>query len=574
MKTKKKWLRKTTAICTAALLGAAAIPSTAFAADSYTSIEKDAWAKKAAEMASAYATSIEENQSLMSGMKSDMSLKFEDTGRSLLGIFAPFDVSWLDDITLSNDISFTDGKEGLLMKVLLNGSEICTLEYYLDSDTQDIYMRVPEISDKYIKTNLKEAAEQQAANIESDIEELTPDSTDTDIPTDNFASAYSDSLGLSVSMMSDLAASVPEASVVETLLDKYGSMLFDNVTEGESTQETLTTGGVSQDCTVYEGQVSTEEMIKTMTAILEELKSDSDIEDIFNTWTDKLSADEDLYENFTKTVEDGLDSMKNTEIDESDDSHFSTRIWVDETGRIAGREIEINDGDTIIPVLTWQMTKNGSDFGYLLSTEADGTNTYSLSGSGQIESDKLNGTYELSQNDKVAAVIEVKDYDTASAKEGYLNGNYTLTFPADTSEDEETSSLAALQDIAFVLDLNSAKDSGSGSLSVVTSGSTIGTFSVTSGAGDGVEIPDLTTLGDAYNVTNDDDMSAYSETIDTATIMDNLSKAGVPEEVITDILNSIAGTGDDSTEDSTEGSINDTSDDNTETSDSSSDAAA
>ena len=574
MKTKKKWLRKTTAICTAALLGAAAIPSTAFAADSYTSIEKDAWAKKAAEMASAYATSIEENQSLMSGMKSDMSLKFEDTGRSLLGIFAPFDVSWLDDITLSNDISFTDGKEGLLMKVLLNGSEICTLEYYLDPDTQDIYMRVPEISDKYIKTNLKEAAEQQAANIESDIEELTPDSTDTDIPTDNFASAYSDSLGLSVSMMSDLAASVPEASVVETLLDKYGSMLFDNVTEGESTQETLTTGGVSQDCTVYEGQVSTEEMIKTMTAILEELKSDSDIEDIFNTWTDKLSADEDLYENFTKTVEDGLDSLKNTEIDDSDDSHFSTRIWVDETGRIAGREIEINDGDTIIPVLTWQMTKNGSDFGYLLSTEADGTNTYSLSGSGQIESDKLNGTYELSQNDKVAAVIEVKDYDTASAKEGYLNGNYTLTFPADTSEDEETSSLAALQDIAFVLDLNSAKDSGSGSLSVVTSGSTIGTFSVTSGAGDGVEIPDLTTLGDAYNVTNDDDMSAYSETIDTATIMDNLSKAGVPEEVITDILNSIAGTGDDSTEDSTEGSINDTSDDNTETSDSSSDAAA
>ena len=39
MKTRKKWLRKTTAICTAALLGTAAIPSTAFAADSYASIE-------------------------------------------------------------------------------------------------------------------------------------------------------------------------------------------------------------------------------------------------------------------------------------------------------------------------------------------------------------------------------------------------------------------------------------------------------------------------------------------------------------------------------------------------------
>lgn len=85
MKTKKKWLRKTTAICTAALLGTAAIPSTAFATDSYASIEKDAWAKKVTEMASSYATSIEESQSLMSGMQSDMILKFEDSGRSLLG---------------------------------------------------------------------------------------------------------------------------------------------------------------------------------------------------------------------------------------------------------------------------------------------------------------------------------------------------------------------------------------------------------------------------------------------------------------------------------------------------------
>ena len=85
--------------------------ATAFAADSYASIEKDAWAKKVTEMASSYATSIKESQSLMSGMQSDMILKFEDSGRSLLGFVAPFDVSWLDNVTLSNDISFTEGKE-------------------------------------------------------------------------------------------------------------------------------------------------------------------------------------------------------------------------------------------------------------------------------------------------------------------------------------------------------------------------------------------------------------------------------------------------------------------------------
>lgn len=86
MKTRKKWLGKTTAICTAALLGTAAIPSTAFAADSYASIEKDAWAKKVTEMASSYATSIEESQSMMSGMQSDMILKFEDSAAHFWGL--------------------------------------------------------------------------------------------------------------------------------------------------------------------------------------------------------------------------------------------------------------------------------------------------------------------------------------------------------------------------------------------------------------------------------------------------------------------------------------------------------
>lgn len=433
MKTRKKWLRKTTAICTAAFLGTAAIPSTAFAADSYASIEKDAWAKKVTEMASSYATSIEESQSLMSGMQSDMILKFEDSGRSLLGFVAPFDVSWLDNVTLSNDISFTEGKEGILMKVLLNDNKICTLEYYLDPDSQDIYMRIPELSDKYFKTNLEEAADQQAANIENDLEELTPDDSDADIPTDNFASAYSDSLSLTVSMMSDLSAAAPEASVVETLLDKYGSMLFDNLTEGESSQETLTAG------------------------------------------------------------------------------------------------------DKITPVLNWQMTRDGSDFGYLLSIETDDSGTLSLSGSGQIDGGKLNGTYKVSQDDTAAAVIEVKDYDTESAKEGYLNGNYTITFPADSSEDTD-SSLSMLENFALVLDLNSAKDSGSVALSVESAGSTLGSFTVTSGAGESVEIPDLTALGDVYDVTNEDDMSAYAATLDLTTLMDNLSNAGVPDEVITYVL--------------------------------------
>lgn len=564
MKTRKKWLRKTTAICTAALLGTAVIPSTAFAADDYASIEKNAWAEEVKNMVSSYAASIEESQALVSGMQSDISLKIEDSGRSLLGFVAPFDISWLNDITLANTVSFTDGKEGLLMKVLLNDNQICSLEYYLDPESQDVYMRIPELSDKYFKTNLKEAADQQASNIESDIEELTPDDTNVDIPTDNFASAYSDSISLSASLMSDLSSALPEASVIETLLDKYGSMLFDNLTEGESSQETLTAGDISQDCTVYEGQISSEDAVKTATELLEAAKSDSDIESILNTWNDKLSSDENLYESFTTAVDKGLNALKDTDTSDSEDSYLSTKIWVDENGRIAGRALEIQEGDTTTPILTWQMPENGSDFGYLLTIASDDINTYSLSGSGQIDGDKLNGTYEFSLADSISAIIEVKDYDTVSAKEGNLNGNYKITFPSSDTDNEDDYYSSILENFALVLDLNSEKDSGSVALSIENAGSTLGTLSITGGAGEAVEIPDLASLKDVYDANNNDDMNAYAATLDFTSIMDNLSKAGVPDEVITYILS-----GGSATEDSSDTEASE----NSETSDNASDGS-
>ena len=528
MKTKKKWLKKATAICTAGLLSAAALSSAVYAADSYSSIEKNAWSEKVKEMAGAYATSLEESQSLMSGVQGDMSLKLEDSGRSLLGFIAPFDVSWMNDITLSTTSTFADGQTGTLMKVLLNDNLVCTLEYYLDPETQDIYMRIPELSDKYLKTNLKEATEQQTATIEEDIE-------NADIPADadSLASAYSESLSLSASLMSDLSASMPEATVVETLLDKYGSMLFDNLTEVDGSQATLTAGDISQECTVYEGQISAADAIKTGTDILEAAKSDEDIKKLLDSWSEKLSDGENLYGSFTESIDTGLDALKNTDTDDSDESYISTRIWVDENGRIAGREISLHENDTDTPVLTWQMPENGSEFGYLLSFTPDDESDYVLSGSGQIDGDKLNGTYEFSTGGTVLSVIEVKDYDTASIKEGYLNGNYTITFPAGDTEDD---SLAMLENFALVLDLSSEKTSGSVALSVESAGSTLGTLSITSGAGDTVDIPDLASLKDVCDASNDEDMNDYAATLDFTSIMENLSAAGVPDEVVTYIL--------------------------------------
>ena len=52
----------------------------------------------------------------------------------------------------------------------------------------------------------------------------------------------------------------------------------------------------------------------------------------------------------------------------------------------------------------------------------------------------------------------------------------------------------------------------------------------------GSPFPDLASLKDVCDVSNDDDMTDYVSSMDFTKLMDNLTAAGVPDEVITYIL--------------------------------------
>lgn len=547
MRKGKKHLKKATALYAAAILTATAAPSAAYAADSYADTEKANWAESVKNFTDSYADTLNQYDTLLSGTTSDITLKLEDSGRSLLGFIAPFDVSWLNDITFTTDVTVKDGQEGVLMKALLNGTQICTIEYYLDSESQDVYMRIPELSDKYFKTNLQDAADAQSAAIEEAESSLSDDSAASAI-TDKVLNSgtYTWSPNLSLAMMSDFTGLLPEASVVEELLNRYSTLVFDNMNEQDSTTETLTAQGISEDCTVYEARISQDDALKMATAILESAKSDKEIEGILETWSQKLPDSEGLYDKFLSSVESGLASLK--EADTSDDSetsdeaddYITSRIWVNADGQIAGRELSVHSDGTESPVITWQMPKSDSGFGYLLSYKDSDNGEFALTGSGTIDGDLLNGTYQFSADGTPYANIELKDYDTASAKKGDLNGNYTITLISS----DENDSMAALANFALIMDLTSADTSGAIDLSITSAGSTLGTLSITSEPGDGVEIPDLTSITDAYDVTDEDAMTEYASGLDFTALMSNLTDAGVPDEVITYILSGGSSAGD------------------------------
>ena len=71
------------------------------------------------------------------------------------------------------------------MALLVNDSQVCTLDFYFDPDTEDMYMKVPELSDKYMKVNLKETEDDETleASTEGLSDSVTVSYTHLTLPT-------------------------------------------------------------------------------------------------------------------------------------------------------------------------------------------------------------------------------------------------------------------------------------------------------------------------------------------------------------------------------------------------------
>ena len=519
----KKMFQKSTAVLTAALLGISAVSVSVFAADSYSETEKAAWEKSTADFAKAYAASLEEYRALMSGSHCDMVFKLDDSGRSLLGLMVPYDISWFDNVKLSVDATMENSSQASTMGLYLNDSLVCSMEYYLDSVTQDIYMKIPELSDAYLKMNMKDVMEAQAAAAEEMAEEGTEES-------EAFTQAYSNSMEISMAIAGDLEKYLPGADAAETILNRYGTILFDNMKDVEGTADAMNIEGVSADCTLYEGQLTDADAQALLTQVLDTAKSDKELEDLLKTWETSIPDCENLYQKFQDGIEDLTAEL--SEKGSEGDSYISSKIWVDENNKIVGRQISLSEDGEDTPLITWKNPIKDGNFGYVFQIDADGS-TIALTGKGTIADSILNGTYQFEMDYTPYASIEVSNYDTSSAQEGYINGDYTLSFIASGSED---SSMAMLENFQLIMNVAEQPLESAVNLSITSAGASLGSLNITGKQGDKVETPDLTSLEKVYELTNEEDMTAYASELNMDTIFTNLTNAGMPQEILDALL--------------------------------------
>ena len=493
--------------------------STVFAASSYKETEKTALANVVSKLPETWNSYLENYQKACEGTKSTFTLTVEDTGRALAGaLMGGTDVSWLQSITFDSDITIKDGVEAIVGGLLLNDTKLCDLNFYMDLANMVEYIQIPELSDGYI-----------SAPIEGTV-----------TTSEGVAENSQEILSTYMNALSDLSSALPDSDTLGTLLDRYGNIIIDNIEEGSSVEESVSVDGISEDCTAYEGTVSEKAVTAMAEGILTAAKDDAEIKGLFEQWAG-TSDGEDQYQQFEDAVADALDSIGSADGEVSEDPVFSSKVWVNADNKIVGREFAVIDGAETTPVFTWKAPSDGDTSALLLEITAEDS-SLTLTGSGTTSDGLLNGDYIFAIDGTEAADINVENLETKPEKAGYYNGTLNVTFPvaeADAANTDGESEAASnpLAGFGIVINLKSdaSTDSSSIGMTVTTSGAPIATLTISGGYGDGVDIPDLTSLDKTYDGSDDAAMTEYVANINWDTFLANIKAAGVPDELATQL---------------------------------------
>ena len=493
--------------------------STVFAASSYQETEKTALANVVSKLPETWNSYLENYQKACEGTKSTFTLTVEDTGRALAGaLMGGTDVSWLQSITFDSDITIKDGVEAIVGGLLLNDTKLCDLNFYMDLANMVEYIQIPELSDGYI-----------SAPIEGTV-----------TTSEGVAENSQEIMSTYMNALSDLSSALPDSDTLGTLLDRYGNIIIDNIEDGSSVEESVSVDGISEDCTVYEGTVSEKAVTAMAEGILTAAKDDAEIKGLFEQWAG-ASDGEDQYQQFEDAVADALDSIGSADGEVSEDPVFSSKVWVNADNKIVGREFAVIDGAETTPVFTWKAPSDGDTSALLLEITAEDS-SLTLTGSGTTSDGLLNGDYIFAIDGTEAADINVENLETKPEKAGYYNGTLNVTFPvaeADAANTDGESEAASnpLAGFGIVINLKSdaSTDSSSMGLTVTTSGAPIATLTISGGYGDGVDIPDLTSLDKTYDGSDDAAMTEYVANINWDTFLANIKAAGVPDELATQL---------------------------------------
>jgi hypothetical protein len=488
------------AVIAAAAFGVKALVGNMFSspASLFASVHMEALEDLTTTLTDSYGTYLEQAQNSKTEGSANMSLKLEDSARSLLSSYTSTDFSWLDTVTLNVDAKLDEETLGAEMILGLNGDDLIALDYALSDSS--FYLRLPELSDAYMQFDMSDY-------LDSDYD-----------PAELTAAAEA------------VTNTLPAKEVLSDLMLRYGEIIFNGFEDITQESTTYELNGISQKCTLLTASISEEDLAKILLEILPKLKTDQDMEALVRSLYQLASqfpdsdiedyTEDEFYDEFVSQIDEFLEELEDGDF--SDTALLTYQVYVDKSKQIIAMDLS-DDTDTY---LSYAMPMDGDNFAFALQIGPE-DDYAKITGSGTKTSDEESGTFALIANDEELLTLEVERLDIKEAKKGYLNGTFTLTPGAGMTEEEPYLATFALKAV-----VKNSSDSSELALTVLNSDSPMLTLSLNGGESSKASIDLPASDSTVYDLEDESEILQYMTTLDTDKLISTLEASDIPSEYV------------------------------------------
>ncbi|MGN1132708.1 MAG: zinc-ribbon domain-containing protein [Ruminococcus sp.] len=456
---------------------------------------------------SSYAENISEayGDNLLEALSSDksqtanLSVKLSDKGRELINTFSTtgedIDLEWLEDAK----VSFTSNRDGetqqFKMGLDLGGKDIISTDYIMDAKNKEVYIAIPELSEKYLMTDIEGMDDFSFNDIDKIVEAL------------------------------------PDESKLNDMIETYADIIIDSLDDVALDDSTIEISNIEEDCTKLTLKVSERQVLEICQKILNEAENDEELKDVIRDIVKALNdisgepavagdADE-MIDEMKNSVKNALDSL-----DGDGEDLFTLVDYVNGSHEIIGRAIEVN-GEEVISYVT---VEDGNDVYYQLKISEECV----ITGKAEESGDKINGEFTVEVEGQEILLIETKDFDADKLKKGELVGSLSIKPGATLTAVSDPTMPVSVSDVS--LEMNFLEESAD--VKLLMEGEELITLGVDTESKDSSKI-DIPKDSDVCDTSDETALSEYFATMDFYTIIDNLSSAGIPEEFIEELETSL-----------------------------------
>lgn len=395
------------------------------------------------------------------------------------------------------------------VKGRLNDADAITLNMYVDYAKKEGFFQIPELSGKYV-----------------DFSKLLQD--------EEMEEMFS-----SLTMMRDY---FPETEQVETIIQTYSDLFINEMDTVEKSSADLEAAGVTAGYTDLKVSCKGKKLYDILLKIMTTMKDDQTIKAFIE------KASEDAYAEFTSSIEEGIEQLKEQESEVTDeDVELVMDVFVDSEGIIAGRVLNITDNENTLSI-TCASPEKGSEIGTTFSVDYNEVNYFTLSGKGTRKGGKVSGEYTVSMDDslmpsdsiissmKDILTIKVTDLDEDTLEDGTLNGSFSLS----------TKAIASFTSYELQLDCKGDKDQTTQALSVVCGGDKLATLTASSQEGTETQVTKPGEGSEICDASDEAAMDAYVSELNPEELLASIKeKCGVDLSTYMTMFENLFGGSDD-----------------------------